>query len=107
MERREQEYKAAQQRKYEAAAKTITFIQEKLHEFINIDYQKKLLSYHGSFSAMKLFQEIDSDNKGYIKAENLQTYLGENEDFAGFDFSKLIQYLNNGSDEDRLSFIEF
>lgn len=55
MEKRDREYKEALQRKYDGSSKLISFIQEKLHEFINVDYQKKLLSYHGAFSCMKLF----------------------------------------------------
>lgn len=98
MERREREYKEAQQRKFDSSNKLISFVQERLHEFINIDYQKKLLSYHGAFNGMKLFQEMDTDNKGHLTAENFQAYFGQNEDFSGFDFSKLVKFLNGGQD---------
>lgn len=49
---------------------------------------------------MKLFQEIDSDNKGYVTSENFRTYFGENEDFASFNFTNLIKHMNGGLDED-------
>jgi len=71
VERREQEYKEAEQRKIDAASKMIDFITSRLQEFINIDFQKKLLSYHGSFDALNLFREIDADNKGYLNAADL------------------------------------
>jgi len=74
----------------------ITYIQDKLYEFNNIDYQKKLLSYHGSFNGMKLFQELDTDNKGFVNTQNLQNYFGSNENFAGFNFSSLVKSLNGG-----------
>lgn len=70
IERREAEYKAAQQRKYDGSSKIIGFLQIKLQAFINIDYQKKLLSYHASFNSMKLFDELDVENKGHVTSEN-------------------------------------
>jgi hypothetical protein len=105
-ERREQEYKQLQQRKYDASNKLIGFIQDKLQVFSSIEYQKKILSFHGAFNSMKLFQEIDSDHKGYLTSENFKAYFGDNEDFASFNFLNLIKHLNGGHEEDRLSYVE-
>ena len=58
-ERREQEWRNQQAMKHEAASKVVGFISDKVAEFVNINYQKKLLSYHGSFNIMEFFKELD------------------------------------------------
>lgn len=73
---------------------------------MNIDYQKKLLGYHSSFDSNNFFRELDQNNKGYLTAEDFQAYLGENEDFAGFNFENLVRHISlNGGN--RVTFIEF
>lgn len=55
---------------------------------------------------MKLFQELDTENKGHLTSENLSNFFGKQEDFMGFDFKKLIKSLSGGSEEDRLSYVQ-
>lgn len=106
VERREREWKDTQQRKIDAASKLINYIGEKLQEFVGIDFQKKLLGYHSSFDSNSIFRELDQNNKGYLTAEDLQAYLGENEDFAGFNFENLVRYMSSNGGN-RVSYIEF
>jgi Ca2+-binding EF-hand superfamily protein len=76
-----------------------------LQEFVNIDYQRKLLSFHGSYDCLKFFRELDTDNKGYLTAENFSQYYSENVDFSGFNFENLIQYISpNGNS--RITYVE-
>ena len=61
-------------------------------EFMNLDCQKKLLSYHLSFNVMDLFREMDSENKGYLTAENFEQYFSQYEDMAGTNYLELIRF---------------
>lgn len=51
------------------------FLTDKIAEFVNIDYQKKLLSYHGSFNAMDFFRELDTENLGYLTSQSFAEYF--------------------------------
>jgi len=62
--------------------------------FVNINYQKKLLSYHGSFKPMEFFRELDSDQQGFLTSASLASYFAQDEDFTNFDFESLVKYWN-------------
>jgi len=68
---------------------------------VNLDYQKKLLSYHGRFDSMQFFTELDQDNDGYLTAKELNAYFEADEDFLDFNFENLVSYW--GSD-DKMSY---
>lgn len=65
-EERERQIIEERQRRYEATGKLVGYLQDKITEFVNLDLQKKLLSYHGSFNAGELFRDMDKDNHGYL-----------------------------------------
>jgi len=81
-EKREQEWKEAQLRKYDATGKLVGYLTDKIAEYVNIDFQKKLLSYHGSFNAMDLFRELDTNNQGFLTSDNFVEYFQDDEDFV-------------------------
>ena len=80
------------------------FLSDKVAEFVNIDYQKKLLSYHGSFNMMDFFKELDTNQQGYLTHQDLADYFQEDGDFVDFDYLSLVKYWNGNDDEDRLTF---
>jgi predicted Holliday junction resolvase-like endonuclease len=65
-EKEEAEWKAEQEIRTEAISKLVGFVTDKVTECVNFDYQKKLLSYHATFSAMDLFRELDTDHDNYV-----------------------------------------
>lgn len=61
-EKRMEEAKQERQRRFDAVGKLVGFITDKITEFVNLEYQKKLLTYHGAFNSMDFFRELDTDN---------------------------------------------
>ena len=111
MERKEAEERERQiieerQRRYEATGKLVGYLQDKITEFVNLDLQKKLLSYHGSFNASELFRDMDKDNHGYLEAVNFEEYFAEDEDLIGYNFANLIKYWSR-YEEDKLTYGDF
>lgn len=105
-EKRQAEMKIENAKQYESTSKFVGFITDKITEFVNLDFQKKLLSYHGSFDALTLFREMDSNNDNTVSSEELTAYFADDEDFIGFDFLNLVKYWS-GHSEDRLTFVDF
>lgn len=93
-EKREKEWKELQQRKFEGATKLVDYLTDRIANFVNIDCQKKFLSYHGSFNSMDFFRELDKNQNGFITADEIAKYFAEDEDFNGFDFEALVKYWN-------------
>jgi hypothetical protein len=105
-EKRLANVKEANAKFYEATGKFVGFLTDKITEHINLDYQKKLLSYHGSFDSGALFREIDTNNNGTLSSEELAAYFANDEDFTGFNFLNLVKFWS-GRDEDKLSYADF
>jgi hypothetical protein len=51
--------------------KFLTLIKNQLKMEKDIEIQRECLFSHINFSAFDMFRQIDQDNKGYIKAEDL------------------------------------
>ena len=49
---------------------------------------------------------LDTDNNGYITADEFQKYFEEDEDLVGTRFDLLIRYWNRGS-SDQLNYNQF
>ena len=105
VERREREWKENQQRKYDGGAKLVQFITDKIPEYVNIDFQKKILGYHGSYDCLTFFRELDADNKGHVTAEDFAKHFEGNDDFTDFDFANLVSHIGH-REEGKVSFVE-
>lgn len=94
--------------RYEAISKFIAFIQDKVTEFVNLDLQKKLLSYHASFESMEVFRALDKDNNGYLTAEEFSNYFSDDVDLTNdVDFAAVIKFWSNTKDEGKLNYNDF
>lgn len=102
----EKEWKEAQEKRNEASSKLIGFVTDSLPVYINFEYQKKLLSYHATFSTSDMFREIDANKNGFINAAELSEYFKDEEDFQEFNF-EIVTKKWNGHGEDKLSFQDF
>ena len=72
---------------------------------MNLDNQKKMLSYHKKFSAIDLFRAMDQKGLGYLTVDSFEKYFANDDDFQENNFLDLIQYWS-GSNQDRLSCID-
>ena len=107
-EQRQEELRQQRIQRYEATGRFVAFLQDKMTEFVNLDLQKKILSYHGAFDAMELFRLMDKDNNGYLTAAEFVNYFSDDEDFnQDIDFDALIRFWNSTKEEDKLSFNDF
>jgi len=91
-ERKMAEAKEANRRHYESVHKLVSFLTDKFTEHVNLDYQKKLLTYHGSFGLKELFKQIDADNDLNITADELRAFFAGDEDLEDFNFENLVKY---------------
>lgn len=89
----EKEWKEAQEKRNEASSKLIGFVTDSLPVYINFEYQKKLLSYHATFSTSDMFREIDANKNGFINAAELSEYFKDEEDFQEFNFEIVTKKL--------------
>ena len=62
-----------------------------------------MLAYHGHFDSLDVFKQLDSDNNGYITADEFQRFFAEDEDLTDTRFDLLISYWTRGSG-DRLTY---
>jgi hypothetical protein len=93
--------------RYETISKVIKFLQDKITQSVNLENQKKLLSYHQSFDAYEFFREMDKDNNGYLTTEEFSGFFAGDEDFAGIRFSDIIQTWNGPDNNDRVTAADF
>ena len=106
-----EEYRAQKReiksRRYECIGRLISFTQDKVTEYVNLDLQKKLLKYHATFSARALFEAIDKRKRNYILASDLQKYFSKQPELDGYDWPKLIALWATEKGSDRLTLFEF
>lgn len=83
------------------------FLQDKITQSVNLENQKKLLSFHSSFDAYEFFREMDKDNNGYLTTEEFSGFFAGDEDFAGIHFGDIIQTWNGPDNNDRVTAADF
>ena len=71
--------------------------------FDELEREIKRLSYHRSFKPMDAFRKLDNTNKGYVTAEDIQRYFGDNDGYSE-SAPELIAYWSNWQDDGRLTF---
>lgn len=63
------------------------FLTDKIPEFANADYLKKILSYHSSFDIVSFFKGLDANNNGVVTADEFAKYFAQNEVFKEIDWN--------------------
>lgn len=106
-EKRLEEARRFRKARYETISKLLKFLQDKITQSVNLENQKKLLSYHSSFDAYEFFREMDKDNNGYLTSEEFAGFFSGDEDFAGINFVDIIQAWNGPDNNDRVTAADF
>ena len=106
-EKQMEEAKRVRQIRYSIISKVLKFLQDKITQSVNLENQKKLLSYHSSFDAYEFFREMDKDNNGYLTSEEFSGFFSGDEDFAGINFVDIIQAWNGPDNNDRVTAADF
>jgi len=44
-------------------------------DLMELDQEKRKLTYHGSYDSLIIFRQIDKDNKGWVNADDLNNYF--------------------------------
>lgn len=115
MARKEEEERIAelkQQRltRYEAIGNFIGFINSQIWNQLNIENQKKLLSFNSNFDSMEIFRALDKDNNGYLTENEFNEYFKDDFEEGALDptvWATVINALNNSRDEGKLNYNDF
>lgn len=107
MEEYRQQKREIKSRRYECIGRLISFTQDKVTEYINLDLQKKLLKFHATFKAKSLFEAIDKRKRNYILADDIKKYFSKEPDMEGYNWTNLVKLWATEKGSDRLTLFEF
>lgn len=86
--------------------KIISFIEENMTAFDELERELKRLTYHKTFKPIDAYRKMDATNKGYVDAEDIKRYFGDNDGYADHA-AELIAYWSNWQEDGRLTFGEW